>query len=293
MDKLHPNFIQLKSKLLIPNLAGTIERERLHPLFSEIKNKRIITIAAGAGYGKSTLVAQACKYLDINTVWYRLDASDSDFLTFIYYLIAGIKEYFVDFGDKTTHRIKATQSLKRERKSIIDTFLSEIEKVTKENLIIVLDDYHLVDGSPEIREVLISLTEYLPETIHLIIITRNEPDLNLSRLIARRESFDIGEHELSFNTQEIDCLYKEIFNQTLNKKNLEKLYTQTEGWVSGLVLFNYSIGNKTDHEIEEAVLEGARSYIEVQEHTKLGTVCGQCKDETEELIKKYIEGHFS
>jgi nitrogen fixation protein NifU and related proteins len=50
--------------------------------------------------------------------------------------------------------------------------------------------------------------------------------------------------------------------------------------------------NVTDHEIEEAVLEGARSYLALQERTKLGTVCGQCADEAAALLEKYIKKHF-
>ena len=50
--------------------------------------------------------------------------------------------------------------------------------------------------------------------------------------------------------------------------------------------------NVTDHEIEEAVLEGARTYLELQEHTKLGTVCGNCKDEATKLLNEYIKEHF-
>jgi len=48
----------------------------------------------------------------------------------------------------------------------------------------------------------------------------------------------------------------------------------------------------TDHEIEDAVLEGARTYLDVQEHTKVGTVCGGCREKTEELIHAYITKHF-
>jgi len=48
----------------------------------------------------------------------------------------------------------------------------------------------------------------------------------------------------------------------------------------------------TDHEIEEAVLEGARTYAELQEHTKLGTVCGQCEPQAKELLDAYMEKHF-
>jgi len=51
--------------------------------------------------------------------------------------------------------------------------------------------------------------------------------------------------------------------------------------------------NVTDHEIEDSVLEGARTYLELQEHTKLGTVCGNCKDEAVELLHGYIKKHFS
>ena len=51
--------------------------------------------------------------------------------------------------------------------------------------------------------------------------------------------------------------------------------------------------NVTDHEIEESVLEGARTYEELQERTKLGTVCGQCKDTAIKLLDKYIQKHFS
>ena len=51
--------------------------------------------------------------------------------------------------------------------------------------------------------------------------------------------------------------------------------------------------NVTDLEIEEAVLEGARTYLELQEHTKLGTVCGQCKEEALKLLAGYIKEHFS
>jgi nitrogen fixation NifU-like protein len=50
--------------------------------------------------------------------------------------------------------------------------------------------------------------------------------------------------------------------------------------------------NVTDEEIEHAVLEGARTFYELQEKTKIGTVCGQCKGEAESLLNKYVKEHF-
>jgi nitrogen fixation NifU-like protein len=51
--------------------------------------------------------------------------------------------------------------------------------------------------------------------------------------------------------------------------------------------------NITDVDIEHAVLEGARNYHQLQEQTKIGTVCGQCKDQSIELLEGYIQKHFS
>jgi nitrogen fixation NifU-like protein len=51
--------------------------------------------------------------------------------------------------------------------------------------------------------------------------------------------------------------------------------------------------NVTDSEIEQAVLDGAKTYYQLQEKTKLGTVCGQCKDEATHLLEQYIRDHFS
>lgn len=51
--------------------------------------------------------------------------------------------------------------------------------------------------------------------------------------------------------------------------------------------------NVTDHEIENAVLEGAKTYYELQERTKIGMVCGQCKDKSIELFNLYIKKHFN
>jgi nitrogen fixation protein NifU and related proteins len=49
--------------------------------------------------------------------------------------------------------------------------------------------------------------------------------------------------------------------------------------------------NVTDIEIENAVLEGARTYQQLQEKTKTGTVCGQCKEETLKLLDEYDSKH--
>jgi nitrogen fixation NifU-like protein len=51
--------------------------------------------------------------------------------------------------------------------------------------------------------------------------------------------------------------------------------------------------NITDRDIEQAVKDGARTWEELQERTKIGTVCGGCKGRAEDLLVEYVHvfGH--
>lgn len=49
----------------------------------------------------------------------------------------------------------------------------------------------------------------------------------------------------------------------------------------------------TDAEIENAVLEGVRNYYQLQEHTKIGTVCGKCKEKSMKLLEGYKTKYFA
>jgi nitrogen fixation NifU-like protein len=50
--------------------------------------------------------------------------------------------------------------------------------------------------------------------------------------------------------------------------------------------------NITDQEIEHAVLDGARTFYDLQEMSKVGTGCGECKEEVTQLLEAYKAKHF-
>ncbi|RJQ65569.1 MAG: hypothetical protein C4519_27845 [Desulfobacteraceae bacterium] len=255
-------IVTLKTKLRVPNLPDTITRKCLDTLLIEIKTKKVGIVVAGAGYGKTTLVAQACQKLKADIVWYRLSAFDADFVTFINYLIAGIKLYYPDFGQTTQRRIEAAQNI-REKESILIFLLKEIEGAVKNDLVIVLDDLHLVQDNPEISETLAFLIKNLPPPVHLVLISRKMPDFHLSIHVARRETFLIDETTLAFDTREIGDFYKKLFSISLPRKIAEILRVKTEGWVSGLILFHHSfqIGASEALEARLEQLGGASKTI--------------------------------
>ena len=209
---------------------------------------------AGAGYGKTTLIAEVGNYLGLNTVWYRLDKSDRDFTTFLSYLIAGIRKHFPELGEETLCRIEEAQILSLERRAVLTVFLNEIEKFVKNGLIIVLDDYHLVGDSKEINETLEFFLENLPSQVHLIVISRTDPGLHLSRYRATRELLEIREEELAFTIPEIEQLYLELFLASFPPESTKILHKRTSGWISGLILFYHFLHGKRHSEIERILI---------------------------------------
>lgn len=253
----------IQSKLSIPCLADTIDRRRLFPFLSEIHSKKLVAVVAGAGYGKTTLAAQAARHISMDTVWYRLDSSDRDFTTFIHYLVAGIRKYHPHVGEKTCARIQQATILHRERETILRVFLGEIESSVTSDLIIVLDDYHRISFSMEIRECLHFLLENMPLKLHIVLVSRTDPGLSLSRLRSTRDVIDIGEDDLAFTPEEIEELYCRVFDTRLKQSSLDILHAKTGGWAAGLILlFHYSRG-KSPEDIEGFLsnLEGSHRFI--------------------------------
>jgi DNA-binding SARP family transcriptional activator len=253
----------LRSKLLSPQVSETIRRERLLFLMSNTLKRRLTTVVAGAGYGKSTLIEQASRYFRWNAVWYRLEKSDKEFGAFLNYLLAGICQVFPDFGVETLSRLEATKSLKQEQETILTIFLSELEEIVIDNLIIILDDYHTVQDDQEIGRTIEFLLTNLPSLVHLVLSSRTEIDLPLSRLKARREVIEITENDIAFTTYEIAELFSRVFDISLDRGNLEIIHQKTGGWVSGLILFCHSLREKTSDNIESIIsnLQGTPEVV--------------------------------
>ncbi|MCP4755292.1 MAG: hypothetical protein GY866_30885, partial [Proteobacteria bacterium] len=253
----------LNSKLLAPNISETISRERLRDLLEEIPLRKLTTVIAGAGYGKTTLVAQAVRTYRWKTVWYRLDESDRDLVTFVSYLVAGIGKLSADFGQDTLQRIKGIEDPKAECDEILAVLISEIEKAISQDLFLVLEDFHLIQESRETNRALDFLVKNLPPNLHLIIVGRLEPELSLSRLRSTREILEIKTEDLTFTDIETDQFCRKLLGSSLKDESLKTLKRKTEGWVTGLILFYHDSKGRDQSEIEKRItdLKGSSEVI--------------------------------
>ncbi len=245
MTRPADQVITLQSKLTPPRLKNTLQRKRLLPLFEDIENHKAVTVTAGAGYGKTICVAQACRAGGVPTVWYRLDPTDGDLPVFLSYLVAGIRQHYPEFGRQTVTLMHAIEEqFQSEKQDIMPLFLHELETTLEQRLVIVLDDFHLIHDNPEIGDTLNFLLQRLPEQLYFIIISRTPPRLDLSRMVAARQLFAISENDLMFNRVEIADLYHHIFGITLPDDALESLAQKTGGWAVGLILFHYALKDR-------------------------------------------------
>jgi LuxR family maltose regulon positive regulatory protein len=229
--------IILLSKLEAPQIkTKLLYRKRLVDLLSENLDKNVVLICAGAGYGKTTLLSQFLSNRNIPYVYYHLEKSDAEPVVFFSYLIAGIRRVVPEFGRKTETLSHFFNYPQRYLELIVGTFINEIIQVIKQDLYIILEDYHALYSTENINRILNYLLDHLPPKLHLIITSRMAPPLTLSQLRARDEIFELGGQDLKFTKEEIKNLFNTVYSISLKESELEWIEEHLEGWPTSLRL---------------------------------------------------------
>ncbi|BBO90619.1 hypothetical protein DSCOOX_37990 [Desulfosarcina ovata subsp. ovata] len=209
-------------------------------MLSAITTQKMGLIVAGAGYGKTTLAAQCIADLKVDGVWYGLEESDSDLATFLTYLVEGIRERHPGFAAGIEERWAESLLLSTRREMVLAELLAEVERWVTQTMVIVLDDYYLVDAHSSVHTVLEDLLHRSGPMLHFVVISRHEPPLKISRLRAMLEVVDIGEDDLTFHREEIARLYHDQLKTPLGDPEMAALYAATGGWAAGLILFYHA-----------------------------------------------------
>ncbi|NJL56613.1 helix-turn-helix transcriptional regulator [bacterium] len=186
-----------------------------------------------------------------------LDERDSDPVRFLAYMIAAIQTIDADIGQLVSEAIQSGQQPSIE--AVLTSLLNEIA-VIPDDFWLVLDDYHLVD-SPEIDDGLSFLLDHLPAHMHLIITTREDPQLPLSRLRVRDQLTEIRAVDLRFTLDEAAELLNQVMGLNLSAEDVNALEQRTEGWIAGLQLAALSLQGRTDTQQFIEVFTGSHRFI--------------------------------
>lgn len=226
-----------------PKRRELISRPRLIDQLYDQLDKSLLFVIAPAGYGKTSLLVDLASQVDLSFCWLSLDALDQDPQRFLRYLIAAIAERFPSFGKDSLSVLEAMTSLESDQEQVLITVTNEINAKIRDHFILVLDDYHFVEGAPVIGQVVSRFLQLAGENVHLVLSSRNLPDLPLvPLLIARDQAGGLSYRDLSFRREEIQTLFQKNKGIEITSQDAETLVHETEGWIAAIHLSNGTPG---------------------------------------------------
>src|SRR5690242_12080246 len=196
---------------------------------------RLVLVAAPAGFGKTTLLAQwlaAAERAQRRVAWLALDAGDADLRMFLTHLVAAIQTAEPEAGADALALLEAGPATPPD--AALVSLINDLD-VLAGPTVVALDDYHVIDGAA-VHEAVTFLVDNLPPQVTLAMTTRADPPLPLSRLRARGELVEVRAADLRFTTGEAEAFLNEVMGLHLDPALVAALEARTEGWAAGLQL---------------------------------------------------------
>jgi LuxR family maltose regulon positive regulatory protein len=226
----------LLTKLSVPFVRPSlVARPGLSEKLDEGLGRKLTLLSAPAGFGKTTLLSTWIGEFSNDgrpIAWLSLDSGDNDPARFWRYFVTAIDQLKPGSGQTALALLGSPQA--PPINAILTIVLNELGDLRAET-VLVLDDYHLIE-TRAIHETLTFLIEHLPPRFHLVIATRADPPLPLSRLRARGESNELRAADLRFTSEEAAMFLNEVIGLELTAEDIAELEGRTEGWIAGLQL---------------------------------------------------------
>jgi LuxR family transcriptional regulator, maltose regulon positive regulatory protein len=201
-------------------------------MLNDAAGQRVTTIIAQAGYGKTTLLYDwiTSQNLTDRTAWVSLDSFDNSLQQFWAYVVCGLKKVApeLNFDYKNFHLDRSDpQNL-----AMLNPLFNELIEVSGD-IILVLDNFQVITNK-EILKSLSYLMDYQPRNLHIILASRSNPPLPLSRLSIQRNLVELTSSDLAFSLSEIKLFLASVIKLRLEPYLIMELFNSTEGWITGI-----------------------------------------------------------
>ena len=225
---------QISSKITRPAVSGIFERDRVFRLIDAGRSKPVLWVSGPAGSGKTTLVASYLDARNLPCIWYLVDEGDADLATFFYYMGRAVQQESVRAGKNlpllTPEYFQGIRTFTRR-------YFEDLSERFTPPFTIVFDNYQDVPVGSDFHEMLVCGLEVIPAGITVIIVSRNDPPRQFARLRANNRIDFIGWDEIRFSPVESREVLRTYGQASLRDEAFAELYSKTEGWMAGLVLF--------------------------------------------------------
>jgi LuxR family maltose regulon positive regulatory protein len=254
----------LSTKLVIPpSYTSLVPRPRLVSRLDTAiaRGQKLILIAAPAGFGKTTTIAEWLRGAGNRGVaWLALDDADNHLNQFLAYLIATLETVRPRIGAAAWALLRA-QAAHPPTHAILTTLLNALAE-PDDRITLTLDDYHTI-SLQAIHEAIAFLLDRMPSHMHVIITTRADPPLPLARLRARGQLTEVRAADLRFTPDETAYLFDHVHRIPLSTDAVTTLESRTEGWAAGLQLAALSLQQQDAAHIPTFLADftGSHTYV--------------------------------
>lgn len=234
------------TKLHIPVLRpGHLHRVELVGALIAHAPSRVALVAAAPGSGKTSLLSEwhADPRESRPFAWISLDTADNDPVRFWDGVFAALQTTTPGIGGSAQAALHSPGTTVTDH--VLPLLINDLAELT-ELVVLVFDDYHLIENA-EIHRAIDLLVERLPSTTQLVVSTRSDPPLPLSRLRARGQLIEIRGADLRFNVTEAGAFLNDVVGLDLERDEIARLHERTEGWAAGLQLAGLSLRGRENH----------------------------------------------
>ena len=203
---------------------------------------KLTLISAPVGYGKTTLVSNWLSTLNCPIAWLSLDPEDSDPIRFWNYVFSALQTAQVELDQTVLSMLQTEQMPPVE--NILNVLINQITALP-DKVILILDDYHLIDSS-SLHLGFNYFLDHLPPQMHLVIITREDPPLPLPQMRVKEQMTELRAKDLRFTAEESAQFLNQSMNLNLQSQEISILDRRTEGWVAGLQMAAISMQDMDD-----------------------------------------------
>jgi LuxR family transcriptional regulator, maltose regulon positive regulatory protein len=250
--------VLLTTKLHLPRTRpGFVPRPRLAGRLAHTRGGELMLVCAPAGFGKTALVADWARRRQRPVAWLSLDEGDNDPTRFWRHVAAALDRVRPGIAERAAALLQGLQPASSE--AVVTSLVNELDAVAEE-VVLVLDDYHLIQAPP-VHQSLAFLLEHLPACLHLVVASRADPPLPLARLRARGQLAEVREGDLRFTPEETAALLRAAVGPDLLEAAVAVLGERTEGWAAGLQLAALSLHGHADPAGFVATFSGSQRYV--------------------------------
>jgi LuxR family maltose regulon positive regulatory protein len=267
----------LATKLHVPRpRPGFLARRRLLERLTEGTAHELTLVCAPAGFGKTSLLGDWVRRGQQRVAWLSLDGGDSDPARFWRYVAAALDTVRPGVRQRADSLFQGAQP---SPDAVLTMLVNELVEGPGE-VVLVLDDYHLVEAPP-VHDSLAALLERVPPQLRLVLASRTDPSLPLARLRAGGQLTELREADLRFTPEEAAALLRTTVGPELPQAAVAALGDRTEGWVVGLQLAALSLRGHADVGAFVEGFSGSHRYV-------LDYLCEEVLDGQPEPLRAFL-----